>query len=74
MMMNEDEDEASKSCIFRVFPRICSLPIPLPFRPGVPEVDLIDVEKALCKYKFRLCLLLYSVVCIHCCVCKERRV
>ena len=71
VMMNGDEDEArlSPSCIFRVFPRVFSLPIPLPFSPGVPEVDPIDVAKRCVSISFVYvfcCILLYVyiVVCV----------
>ena len=59
------QDFLRNSCILRVFPRICSLPIPLPFSPGVPEVDPIDVEKRCVSISFVYvfcCILLYVYV------------
>ena len=67
MRMRTRQGFLRNSCIFRVFPR--SLPIPLPFSPGVPEVDPIDVEKRCVSISFVYvfcCTLLYVyvVVCV----------
>ena len=57
--MRRRQDFLRNSCIFRVFSRVFSLPIPLPFRPGVPGVDPINVRVSVYVSMYCKCVYLY---------------